>query len=115
MIDYKQCIIIREDLKLSKGKLATQAAHAAVSSVEKASKSTIENWKTGGQKKVVLKVPGLQDLYELKEIAEKKGIPTALISDAGHTQIPAGTVTALGIGPAKVEELDSFTGNLKLV
>ena len=115
MKDYKQCIIIREDLKLSKGKLATQVAHAAVSAAEKAGKSALDEWKIGGQKKVVLKVSKLQDLYELKEIAERQGLPTALISDAGHTQIPAGTVTALGIGPAKIEELDNFTGNLKLV
>ncbi|MBE0520838.1 MAG: peptidyl-tRNA hydrolase [Candidatus Methanoperedenaceae archaeon] len=115
MTRYKQCIIIRDDLKLSKGKLAVQVAHAAVSAYEWADKKTQEAWKEEGQKKVVLRVPTLRDLFELKEIARKHDLSTALITDAGLTEIPPGTVTVLGIGPAEVTELDKITGNLKLV
>ncbi|HWQ48732.1 MAG TPA: peptidyl-tRNA hydrolase Pth2 [Methanosarcina sp.] len=115
MSEYKQCIVTREDLKLSKGKFAVQVAHAAISASEWASKSDLEKWKEGGQKKVVLKVPTLNDLYELKEKARREGLPTALIQDAGLTEIPQGTVTVLGIGPAKEELIDKVTRNLKLV
>ncbi|MGB9940597.1 peptidyl-tRNA hydrolase Pth2 [Methanosarcina sp.] len=115
MSEYKQCIVTRDDLKLSKGKFAVQVAHAAVSAAEWASKSDLEKWKEGGQKKVVLKVPTLKDLYELKEKARREGLPTALIQDAGLTEIPAGTVTVLGIGPAKEELIDKITRDLKLV
>jgi PTH2 family peptidyl-tRNA hydrolase len=115
MTEYKQCIIIRDDLKLSKGKLAVQVAHAAVSAYEWADKKAREAWKEEGQKKVVLRVPTLQDLFELKEIARKHDLSTALITDAGLTEIPPGTVTVLGIGPAEVTELDKITGHLKLV
>ncbi len=115
MSEYKQCIVSREDLKLSKGKFAVQVAHAAISASEWASKSDLEKWKEGGQKKIVLKVPTLNDLYELKEKARREGLPTALIQDAGLTEIPSGTVTVLGIGPAKEELIDKITRNLKLV
>ncbi|WP_407357039.1 peptidyl-tRNA hydrolase Pth2 [Methanolobus sp. WCC5] len=115
MTEYKQCIIIRDDLKLSRGKLAVQVAHAAVSASEWADRMTLERWKEGGQKKVVLRVPALKDLFELKEIARKQGLPTALIQDAGLTEIAPGTVTVLGIGPAKTDEIDKVTGNLKLL
>ncbi len=115
MVEYKQCIIIRDDLKLSKGKLAVQVAHAAVSASEWADRSTLEKWKDGGQKKVVLRVDTVRDLFELKETARRQDIPTALITDAGLTQVPPGTVTVLGIGPAKADELDKITGSLKLV
>jgi PTH2 family peptidyl-tRNA hydrolase len=115
MAEYKQCIIVRDDLKLSKGKLAVQVAHAAVSASEFADRDAYEAWKEGGQKKVVLRVPTLQDLFELKEVARKKRLSTALIQDAGLTEVPPGTVTVLGIGPGEVTELDRITGHLKLL
>ncbi|WP_406659693.1 peptidyl-tRNA hydrolase Pth2 [Methanolobus sp. ZRKC3] len=115
MSDYKQCIVIRDDLKLSKGKLAVQVAHAAVSASEWADRTTLEKWKEGGQKKVVLRVANTRELFELKEVARKHDLPTALIQDAGLTEIKPGTITVLGIGPAKEEAIDKITGNLKLL
>ena len=115
MTEYKQCIVVRDDLKLSKGKLAVQVAHAAVSTYEYANEKVREAWKEGGQKKVVLRVPGLKDLFELKETARKHGLPAVLITDAGLTEVPPGTTTVLGIGPAEVIELDKVTGHLKLL
>ncbi|HEY9247119.1 MAG TPA: peptidyl-tRNA hydrolase Pth2 [Candidatus Methanoperedens sp.] len=115
MTEYKQCIIVRDDLKLSKGKLAVQVAHAAVSAYEFANPDVRDGWKEGGQKKVVLRVPGLPDLFELKEVARRQGLPTALITDAGLTEVPPGTITVLGIGPAEIGQLDKITGHLKLL
>jgi PTH2 family peptidyl-tRNA hydrolase len=115
MAEYKQCIIVRDDLKLSKGKLAVQVAHAAISAYELADNEVREAWKEGGQKKVVLRVAALQDLFELKESARKQGLPAVLITDAGLTEVPPGTITVLGIGPAEIVELDKITGNLNLL
>ena len=115
MAEYKQCIIIRQDLKLSRGKLAVQVAHAAVSACEHADASARRAWKDGGQKKIVLQVKTLSEMYELKMDAEAAGLPASLITDAGLTEVPPGTVTALGIGPALSERLDGVTGELQLV
>jgi len=117
-MEFKQCIVIREDLKLSPGKLAVQVAHAAVMAVERAEKmdrSTVSEWKAEGQKKVVLKVPGVPELFRLREEAERAGIASAIVADAGLTEIHAGTITALGLGPARDRLMDKVTGKLKLV
>lgn len=117
-MEFKQCIVIRDDLKLSAGKLAVQVAHAAVMAVERAEKmdrSVVSDWKAEGQKKVVLKVSGVPDLFRLREDAERAGIPAAIVADAGLTEIPPGTVTALGLGPSRDRLMDKVTGKLKLV
>ncbi len=114
-MEFKQCIVVREDLRLSSGKLAVQVAHASVLSLERADKSMISEWKAEGQRKVVLKVANLQDLLRIKNDADRSQLPNAIVIDAGLTEIPPGTITALGIGPSPNKQMDKVTGNLKLL
>jgi PTH2 family peptidyl-tRNA hydrolase len=116
--EYKQVIVFRSDLKLSKGKLAAQAGHAAVSAAEEARKrqrSLWEAWLFEGQRKIAVKVKDEKELLELEEQAKDLGLPNALIVDRGLTEIPEGTVTCLGIGPAPTEKIDRLTGKLPLL
>ncbi|MCK4269737.1 MAG: peptidyl-tRNA hydrolase Pth2 [Methanogenium sp.] len=112
---WKQCLIIRNDIKMSCGKKCAQLAHAAVGAYEHADKTTRKKWYNEGMKKVALKANSLRELYEIKTLAENAGISTSLITDAGMTEIAPGTVTALGLGPAKSEDLDRITGDLRLL
>ncbi len=115
---YKQVIVVREDLKLSRGKLSAQVAHAAVSCAIKAEKNKnkfFSEWFLEGQKKVVLKVDDLDSLLKIFNEAKSVGLITELIKDAGLTEIPPGTITVLGIGPAPEEELNKIVGDLKLL
>ena len=117
-MNTKQAIVIRTDLKMSSGKIATQAAHAAVSSalVTKARKrSWFSKWSSEGQKNIVLKVKDLKTLKELKKKASSIGIPNELIRDAGFTEVLPGTITALGIGPAPEEKINKVVGSLPLL
>jgi PTH2 family peptidyl-tRNA hydrolase len=116
--EYKQVIVFRSDLKLSKGKIAAQAGHAAVSAVEEARKhhrGWWEAWAREGQCKIAVKVKSEKELLELEEQAKELALPNALIVDRGLTEIPEGTVTCLGIGPAPAEKVDRLTGKLKLL
>jgi peptidyl-tRNA hydrolase, PTH2 family len=67
-----------------------------------------------GQMKVALKVPDLDSVLELERKCRSKGIPVQLVRDRGLTQVPPGTITCLGLGPAPADLVDSLTGNLSL-
>ncbi len=118
MEEYKQVIVVRTDLKMSKGKLAAQAAHAAVSALLEALKykrEWVEKWIEQGQKKVVLRVESEKELIDIYEKARRKNLPVSLIIDAGRTELEPGTKTCVGIGPAPSRRIDEITGELKLL
>ncbi|MBM3898127.1 MAG: peptidyl-tRNA hydrolase [Thaumarchaeota archaeon] len=116
--EFKQVIAVRTDIKMGKGKLAVQVAHAAVeaSSITRSRNRTWhDRWKDEGQAKVAVKVGSLGQLHELKRLAEKLDLPTAIIEDRGLTQLEPGTTTCLAIGPGPSSLIDKVTGNLKLL
>ena len=111
-------IVTRQDLKLSSGKLAAQVAHAAVACALLTKKNKPEwfrKWQDEGGKKAVVKVETEREFYPLKEKAETLGIATNIVVDAGQTEIPVGTKTVLGIGPAPDALIDQGTGGLSLL
>ena len=114
----KMAIIVRADLKLSRGKTASQTAHAAVMCFKKSFDSTpklCEKWMNSGQPKIVLKAVNLSDLENLMEQSVKAGITNTLVRDAGRTEISPGTATCLGIGPDYDDKIDEIVKNLKLL
>ena len=112
---YKQVIVIRSDLKMGKGKIASQASHASLSSYKRAGFLKRHKWEAEGSKKVVVKVGGEKTLMDIYEKAHAMNIPAALISDAGKTQVKSGTLTCLSLGPDKEEKIDKLTKDLKLL
>ncbi|WXG45038.1 MAG: peptidyl-tRNA hydrolase Pth2 [Promethearchaeati archaeon SRVP18_Atabeyarchaeia-1] len=118
MFSFKQVIVLRTDIKMSKGKFAVQASHASVTALEEARKEHrdwVKSWLDEGQKKVVAKVKSIEELQILRRQAERLSLPNALIEDRGLTELPPGTVTALGIGPAPNDAIDKVTRDLKLL
>ena len=114
-ISMKQAIVVRTDLKMGKGKIAAQCAHASISAFLKANDVDKNIWIREGMKKVVLKVKGEKELIALQKLAIKNRLPHELISDRGYTQVEPGSITALGIGPADENKIDKVTGKLKLL
>lgn len=115
MADFKQVILVRDDLKLPKGKLAAQAAHAAVEAVFLSEKDVVKRWRAQGMAKIVLKVADERELYTFVQRAKSCGLAACTIMDAGRTVVEPGTVTCGAVGPALAQELDDIFSKLKLL
>ncbi|MEM4663176.1 MAG: peptidyl-tRNA hydrolase Pth2 [Candidatus Diapherotrites archaeon] len=117
MAEIKQVIVVRTDLKLGKGKIASQVAHASLEAYEKVVRERpdwAKLWNESGKAKVVLKVQDEKSLVELYNKA-KAVVPSAIIKDAGLTQVDPGTITCFASGPAPSEKLDALFSKLKLL
>ena len=117
-MDFKQVIIVRRDLDVGTGKLAAQVAHAAVMGAEKVRTSRREwfnSWLAAGQAKVVVKVKSIEELMDVRMRAEELNLPVVQVQDSGLTQIPPGTITCIGIGPAPSTLIDKVTQELRLL
>lgn len=117
---YKQVIVVRKDLGMSCGKTVVQAAHAAVMAVLEAGKKPewrkwLDAWLREGQKKVAVRVESEEELLDRYREAAELGLPVSLVRDAGLTELPPGTLTAIAVGPGPEELVDRVTGRLRLV
>jgi PTH2 family peptidyl-tRNA hydrolase len=111
-------LIVRADLKLSRGKLVAQAAHAAVAATLTAKKSNprlLERWLSSGARKITLEASNLEALKRLYGEARAEGLVSEMITDAGHTEIAPGTITVVAIGPAPIRSVDAITSALSLL
>ncbi len=116
--ECKMVLVLRGELRLTAGKAAVQAAHAAVMLVERAESrrsDLLRSWREQGQKKIALVLPTLESMEALERLARSKGLLTVWVEDAGYTEVAPGTRTCLGIGPALSSELDPVTGDLPLL
>lgn len=114
-MEYKQVILIRDDLKLPKGKMAAQAAHASVEAVLKSDQTMIKKWRAQGMGKIALKVDSEKELYKYIQMAKDEGFVTSIITDAGKTVVAPGTVTCGAIGPDLTAKIDLVSGKLKMM
>ncbi|XVE97583.1 hypothetical protein REPUB_Repub03eG0031800 [Reevesia pubescens] len=90
--DLKMVLVVRQDLKMKSGKIASQCAHAATGMYAE-----------------------LMQRNKLREAAENIGLPTFVVADAGRTQVSAGSKTVLAVGPGPKVAVDSVTGKLNLL
>lgn len=113
--------LIRMDLKMEPGKIASQAGHAFVGVLVKSDPNVITQYHSEFPEspgtKVCLKVPGLAELCRIEYECKLANIPTYKVIDSGCPNFFNGepTVTALGIGPVIRDQIQNITGHLKLL
>ncbi|XP_019432243.1 PREDICTED: peptidyl-tRNA hydrolase 2, mitochondrial isoform X2 [Lupinus angustifolius] len=116
--DLKMVLIVRQDLKMKPGKIASQCAHAATgmyAELMQSGRSILRRWEQCGQAKIVVTCRNQQEMNNLKEAADSIGLPTFVVADAGRTQVLAGSKTVLAVGPGPKSIVDSVTGKLPLL
>jgi peptidyl-tRNA hydrolase, PTH2 family len=116
--DYKMILVVRNDLKMGKGKIAAQCGHAAVGAYETAVRKIpriVRSWQNSGCAKIAVKVESEKELMTIRQNAIQLGLNICLIRDAGRTQIEPNSKTVLAIGPGPNEAIDQVTRHLKLL
>jgi|SRR5215472_10174679 len=112
----KLVLVVRTDLGMGRGKIAAQAAHAAVlAALAAAGGADFARWLAEGQPKVVLKAGTGERLRQVADGALAAGLPVEVVHDAGRTQVPPGTATCCAIGPADAGRIDAVTAGLSLL
>lgn len=111
----KSVLLVRADLKMTKGKAIAQAMHAAYAAGKaEVNTDVIQAWEKGGHKKVSLKVTSEQEMKHITQQAINASIPVYPIHDAGKTQVAPNTWTVTFIGPYYESVIDALTGHLGL-
>lgn len=134
----KMAIVVRNDLRLTKGnlinslyenleakncifcigKIGAQCSHAAVIAFKRSfdeKKTLADKWFLLGQPKIVLRVDSLVEIENLEKKAKSLSVISALVKDAGRTQIEPGTVTCIAFGPDYNDRIDEIVKELKLL
>ncbi|OIV99595.1 hypothetical protein TanjilG_17405 [Lupinus angustifolius] len=115
--DFKMILVVRNDLKMGKGKIAAQCSHATLGLYKKLhnrAPKALNRWEMCAQPKVVVKIESEEDMLALQERAKSLKLPTHITIDAGRTQIAPNSRTVMAImGP--VEVVNDVTGGLKLL
>jgi PTH2 family peptidyl-tRNA hydrolase len=120
--EYTSYLIINDDLKMSKGKIAAQSAHAILNVYRfMTSTNTVnEAWEKCGEKIVALKASGeiiMQILseYGTEHIAKKNKLNVFPVFDAGRTEVAAGSLTVIATTPISDDIKPDILKILKLL
>lgn len=116
--EHKLVLCVRTDLKMQKGKIAAQVGHATLGAYKSAARkcpAVLRAWERNAQPKIALQIRSRAEATQLESAARRKGLVTYVVHDAGRTQIAAGSMTVLAVGPGPAHVVSDVTGHLKLL
>ena len=92
---YVLYVIVNKDVKMSKGKIASQVSHAAIDSLLKSKQKIVEKYLC--QRKVIVLEADTIEYQNLKKILTENNLKFFPIIDAGHTQVKPHTETCFSV------------------
>ena len=112
---YKCVLLVRSDLEMSTGKIAAQCGHGIAQTMKGSNKQIIRGWMKTGEKIVVLSISSFDKMTTIKKKANKMGMFSKIIYDAGHTEVDPNTPTVCVVGPYHDDSVTSITNHLPLL
>ena len=120
--NYKQIIVLRQDLDMSTGKACAQASHASLCALTDKIHSNpfmyniaYNEWVNTGHAKIVLGVKNLNKLNKLYDKCKEYNIPyLSHIIDEGRTEFDGLTTTCIAAGPWDSDTLDKIFKRVRL-
>ncbi|WVQ84540.1 peptidyl-tRNA hydrolase [Cryptococcus sp. DSM 104549] len=116
--EMKLVLVVNDELKMSKGKIAAQAGHATLACalmLKEINARLFKAWQNQGQPKIALRCANTEELEILAAQARSLNLCARTIRDAGRTQVAPGSKTIVGIGPGPARLINQITGKLKLL
>ena len=115
-MEYKLVILVRDDVKMSKGKTVAQSGHAVCAAInDVGNQCKIKKWREEGETIIAVRVPNLVSMSRIMEIAHRKEVAHGVIMDAGLTEVAPDTITVGYLGPDICEKIDKLSGQLRLL
>lgn len=116
----KMVLCVNTALRMGKGKIGAQCAHAAVGVLQHnlarpGFPEELAAWDSAGHPKIVLRARDEAELAQLAEQAAAASLPWHIVEDAGRTQVAPGSRTVLAIGPGPASVIDTVTASLGLL
>lgn len=99
--------------------MASQTGHAFVDTIDECKNKDPTRYEAYSGTKIVIAARDEEQLRLAHIQAQQAGLPCVLITDSGHIMPPhfdgSPIVTALGIGPARRDEINHITRKFQLV
>lgn len=108
-----QYFVVNNEVKMSKGKVAAQVAHAATLCAYYAYSGFLRDWYEEWFNSSMTKIVLQGNQAELANVTTWQR--SVHVIDEGRTEIPTGTLTVVGLMPMPRSEAKEIVGHLKLL
>ena len=108
--ELRIAVVFRSDIDIPAGKAEVQFGHAVATLMfEHRDSPLVSSYMDDQQLKLSMQVDGLPQIEEIARKAAARGVPFAVVTDAGRTVFGQPTITCIGLGPMNKTDCNALT------
>ncbi|AZO29394.1 aminoacyl-tRNA hydrolase [Mesorhizobium sp. M1B.F.Ca.ET.045.04.1.1] len=111
--ELRIAVIFRADIDIPRGKGEVQFGHAVALLVHGGGE-VATSYMAGLQMKLSMEVDDLDAIALIMAKAKARGVPFAVVEDAGRTVFGEPTITCIGLGPMNKTDCNALTRNARM-